>query len=97
MKTLKKVSILASAAILAGMIAFTACKKDDPPKGKKAADEFCDCLKKKTDLEIGICVISWGVKYEDYVEIDYEEFDINFKNKTFENDFMKQFQKCDAL
>ena len=87
MKTLKKVSILASASILAGMIAFTACKKEKQDKsalGKKAAIAVCDCMDKKTNQAKAICINDVYDKYEKYEDDD-----------KFNKAFSMELLKCD--
>ena len=68
---MKKLSVLSGIALLAGIIAFSACKKDSPPKGKQAADEFCDCISKTTEPAQVLCFLNWLDRYQDYIDFDF--------------------------
>ena len=109
MKSINKVTILTCVALVAVIVAFSACKKDDP-KGTKAGKDLCDCLSKATDSARSLCMIDWVSRYKDHFnidiidefeeeEFDIEEFDINtlFKDKTFRDDFLAALIKCDAI
>ena len=68
MKILRKVFILLIAAVMAGTIAFTACKKKetDADMGRKAAKEMCNCMSKNTDAAKESCLDALDDKYLKY-------------------------------
>ena len=86
MKILKKVSIVATVALLAGIIAFSACKKDNTPKGTKAGNELCDCLSKTTQQTQASCLYDWYVRYDNDTDLNLEEL-VNFVVNISSGDF----------
>ena len=93
------------AALLAGVVAFSACNKDDDPtdEGRKAAKEICACfdhITSFTGVEIneGNAVaffVAYG-KFEDCIdrlEGKYAKFE---GNSAFENAAQKELAKCVA-
>ena len=104
MKKFKRSYIVLSFALLAGIVTFVACGKDDTPTGTKAGNEMCDCASKTTESEILSCTLKWYSKYSDYIEIDFdfesdlesEDMPIKFKNSKFEKDFNAALAKCAA-
>ena len=108
MKDFKKPSILLSTILLAGIVAFSACKKDNTPTGTKAANEMCDCISKTKDTEITKCVLNWFSDHSKHVDVDIdaiinydpeselEKLPVTFKNSKFEKDFYAGMAKCAA-
>jgi len=68
MNRLKILSISMVVALLAGVIVFSSCKKDDSSAdiGKKAAKEYCDCFKESTAIKFLACAEDWENKYVKY-------------------------------
>jgi len=59
-------------ALLAGVVVFSSCKKDDSTAdiGKKAAKEVCDCFKQSTLIKFASCMEDWEIKYGKYEDDD---------------------------
>ena len=102
MKKFKRSYIVLSFALLAGIVTFVACGKDDTPTGTKAGNEMCDCASKTTESEMASCMLKWYSNYSEYIEIDLsidpesEDMPIKFKNTKFEKDFNAALTKCAA-
>jgi len=66
MKRLNFVSISMVVALLAGVVAFSACVKDDDPaeEGKRAAKALCDCWKQASANKYDECVDKVSKQYE---------------------------------
>ncbi len=89
MKNFKKLSILSSVILLAGIITFSACKKDDDDlNGTKAAQELCDCLTKAGSDEVKVDACS---------EALYSKYGSKTESEKFITDFMNELLKCDAV
>jgi len=60
------------AALLAVVVLFSSCKKDDSSVdiGKKAAKQLCDCFKESTAIKFLSCFEDWVEKYEKYEDDD---------------------------
>ena len=91
MKKLKKLSILAGIVVIAMAIAFTACSKDDKKAdpadlGKKAAQEMCPCMEKKTQSAKAVCANEVLTKYDPYLD-----------DKDFNTAFFFAAMSCDGL
>ena len=106
MKILKKLSIPVSLVLLAGVVTFSACKKDNTPAGTKAANEMCDCASKTKESEMASCMLNWYSNYSEYFDIDFDsitnydpesgELPFAFNNSKFEKDFYAGIAKCAA-
>jgi len=103
-KIFKTTTLMLSVILLAGLVALSACKKDEEdPLGKKAAKEFCDCISSfsssNNEIELEICMIKWMGKYIDQMEFvlddDGDLENIKFKDKKFQKDFETELDKCD--
>jgi hypothetical protein len=95
---------LLSVALLASVMVFASCKKDDgndnnKATGAKAADELCDCVTKAGDnlLLTGLCLTNLKKQYSDYVEIDITSLKLNIKDQAFAKDFGVAAGKCIVL
>jgi len=68
MRNLKRTITLTCAAVMAGLIVFSACKKKDTDAdiGRKAAKEICACMSQKTDLQKAACLDALDDKYAKY-------------------------------
>ena len=105
MKRLKFLSILMVAAILAGVVTFSACNKDDDPadEGRKAAKEICACfdhITSFTGVEIneGNAVaffVAYG-KFEDCIDRLKDKYAKYEDNSAFDNSALKELAKCAA-
>ena len=76
MNKLRFLLILIVTALLAGVVVFSACKKDDdndPVKaGRKAAKDMCDCFKMADPIKVSKCYLNVLKKYNKW--LDNEEF-----------------------
>jgi len=86
MKSKKFLLISLGTALLAGIIAFNACKKDEPltaaQDGKNLAGELCDCFTKAGDDDAKKlhCLSDFESKRDKWNEVaDAEAFDFVFK------------------
>ena len=104
MKCFKRLSFVLSISLLAGIITFSACKKDEDSEaiGVKAAVQMCNCLTEMEDSEdeedmAGFeCMLDFYNKYGKYFNSDFDfdsEFtDINNITDVFTDaDFGKGF------
>jgi hypothetical protein len=86
---MKRISLVLSVALVAGIVAFSACKKnkDDDgaaAEGKKAAKEFCDCFKTHSEYFEQIeCTVGVNTKYAKYDD-----------NNAFWNAYDKEIVNC---
>ena len=101
MKKFKRSYIVLSFALLAGIVTFVACGKDDTPTGTKAGNEMCDCVSKTKESEMTSCMLKWYSNYSEYFEFDFDDLEsedmpIKFKNAKFEKDFNAALTKCAA-
>ena len=83
----KFLSISLVSALLAGVFVFYSCKKDDDPatKGRKAAQELCDCLEKAENEQAGeACFSTFESKYAKYEN-----------DSAFEDAFNEAIEDCE--
>ena len=105
MNRLKFLSISIVAALLAGIAAFSTCKKDDDPadEGKKAAKEICACFDyiagfAGVEIDEGNAaafLIAYG-KFEDCIDRLEDKYAKYEDNTAFERAAEKEFAKCKA-
>ena len=71
----RRLSILASIAVLLAVVGFASCKKD--PSVSEIGKAYCECLKLNT-TELSDCLDAHDKKYGKYLDNDeslYEAFD----------------------
>ncbi len=103
MKKSRKLFAFLSIALLAVVIVFAACKKDDEKSvGTKAADDLCGCASATTESAAMSCFLNFYSNYGQYIEIDIpdnddDDINITFKDANFEKDFTAAIQNCTAF
>ena len=89
MKSKKLLSILLASALVAGFVTFNACN-DDPDyaeEGKKAAQEWCDCLNNaQNETAKDACFSIIENKYASYLDIN-----------AFKNAYYQGIESCDRI
>ena len=90
MRRIKFLSMSMLAVLLFGAIVFTACKKKETEadKGKKAAQEFCGCLDKPTEVGQEACVLALDSKY------NLDKYD---EKSDFFKAFVGELLFCDGI
>ena len=106
MKRFKRLSFVLSIALFAGVITFSACKKDENSEdiGVKAASQYCNCMTEleniedldEEDMAGAECALDFYKKYGKYFNIDLDSEleieNIEDLNKLFTDaDFGKAF------
>ena len=72
MKRLKFLPISIVAALLVGIVSFSACKKDkDSLTPKDFANDVCACMDKSTTSAINSCMDNLEVKYAAFEDDDF--------------------------
>ena len=97
MNRFKRLSFVLCISLFAGIITFSACKKDKDNSadiGSKAAEQFCNCMTEimniedldEADMEDVECASNFNVKYGKYFNSDFD-FDSEINGIDDINDF----------